>query len=164
MKLKDRISNIKTILPYCSGWSNEVKIVVDEVGEFFANLFNNDDRFKHSGYDRIFPRVFLSETLNTDYKTHSTTIGLEYVYDSDRDGCYTAQYYFNDEDLEDACFGKTGAIIEYSEVPDNIWAIIQDELYENARKTVADDLASATKEVDRCTNKFLEFNKLELFK
>ena len=164
MELKDRIANIKTILPYCSGRSDEVKIVVDEVGEFFANLFNNDDRFKHSGYDRIFPRVFLSKPLNTDYETHSTTIGLEYVYDSDKDGYYTARYYFNDEDLEDACFGMAGAIIEYSEIPDNIWAIIQDELYENARKNMTDSLISATKQVDRCADKFLEFIKLELFK
>ena len=164
MELKDRIKNIKTILPYCSRWSNEVKIIDEKVGRFFANLFNSDDRFQHTNYDRVFPRVFLSESLNKDYKTHSTTIGIEYIYESDRDGYYTEQCYFNDEDLEDTVFGKAGVNIEYSEVPDDIWAIIQDELYKNAVKTIQDDLKSASKEVDRCTNKFIEFNKLEINK
>lgn len=162
MELKDRIANIKAILPYCSQWSNEVKIINEDVGTFFANLFNSDDRFQHTNYNRVFPRIFLSESLNKDYKTHSTTIGIEYVYESDRDGYYTEQCYFNDEDLEDTVFGKAGANIEYSEVPDNIWAIIQDKLYENAVKTIQDDLTAATKEVDRCSNKLLEFNGLQL--
>ena len=164
MELKDRIANIKTILPYCSGRSDEVKIVVDEVGEFFANLIKRDSRFEGTKYEKIYPRVFLHKFLNTDYKTYSTSIGIEYSYDGNREGDYISQFHFNDEDLEDSNFGKVNAKMEYSEIPDNIWSIIQDKLYENARKTVADDLASATKEVDRCTNKFLEFNKLELFK
>lgn len=164
MELKDRIKNIKAILPYCSQRSDEVKIINEKVGRFFANLFNNDDRFTHSRYDRVFPRIFLFEYLNNDYKTNSTTIGIEYIYESDRDGYYTAQYCFNDEDLEDTVLGKGGTKIEYSEVPDDIWAIIHDELYENAVKTIQKDLKSASKEVDRCTNKFIEFNKLEINK
>lgn len=164
MELKDRIENIKAILPFCSRWSDEVKIVSEEVDKFFANLFSSDDRFKHPRYDRVFPRIFLSEYLNTDYKTHSKTIGIEYTSEYGREGEYRESYDFNDADLEDTYFGKLGTKIEYSEVPDHIWAIIQDELYKNAVKTIQDDLKSASKEVDRCTNKFIEFNKLEINK
>jgi len=157
MELKDRIANIKTILPYCSGRSDEVKIVVDEVGEFFAEFFKSDEkRFVRPKYDRIFPRI--------SWGPYYGTVKIGYCYDSDRDGEYWETYEFNDPDIESSRLAPKSMLIEYSEIPDNIWAIIQDELYKNARKNLTDSLISATKEVDRCTNKFLEFNKLELFK
>lgn len=157
MELKDRIKNIKTILPYCSKWSNAVDIVDEEVGKFFSEFFKSDEkRFTRPNYDRVFPRI--------NWSSYYGTVRIGYCYDSDRDGEYWETYEFNDPNIEPSKLAPQSMLIEYSEVPDNIWAIIQDKLYENAMRTVQSDLAAATKEVDRCTNKFIEFNKLEINK
>lgn len=160
MELQDRIHNIKTLLEYCPKSTEDVHIVDEKVGLFFAKFFNSHgDRFKHTPYEHVYPRISLCETLNKDYKTHSTTVCVEYVYDNDRDGYYTKTYYFNDEDLEDSCspFHKSW-LIEYSEIPDNIWAIIQDTLYEKATEYINKKLKSAKQSVIYWEDKLIEFN------
>ena len=164
MKLEDRIQNIKTLLKYCPHSTRDVTIVEENVGLFFANLFNNDKRFQHTPYDRVYPRIYLYETLNTDYKTHSTSIEIEYTYDNDRDGEYTRCYAFNDEDLKDTCFYCLhSSSLEYSDVPDNIWEIIQNILYDKATKEINENLKSAKDSVIYWENRKEEFeNKLQL--
>ena len=157
MTLEERIQNIKRLLEFCPFSTDEVKIVEEKVGLFFANLFNNDGRFEHTPYDHVYPRIYLSEDLNTDYKTYSTTIAIEYVYDADRDGWSTETVYFNDKDLEDAYFSGIGKI-EYSEVPDDIWEIIQNELYKKATEHIREELDSAKKSVKYWKDKLLDFN------
>lgn len=162
MKLEDRIQNIKTLLGYCPHSTRDVTIVEENVGLFFANLFNNDSRFQHTPYDRVYPRIYLYEALNTDYKTHSISIGIEYTYDNDRDGEYTKSYTFDDEDLKDTCLYK-GFPLKYSDVPDNIWEIIQNILYDKAMKTINEELQSAKDSVIYWENRKDEFdNKLKL--
>lgn len=158
MKLPERIQNIKTLLGYCPKSSDEVKIIEDKVGKFFANLFNNDERFKHTKYDRVYPKISLSEMLNRDYKTYSYTINIEYVYNSDRDGDYVAWYYFKDDDLEDTVLNDGSGTLEYYEVPDYIWEIIQTTLYEKATKYIKKELVSSKKSVDYWENRLVEFN------
>ena len=161
MKLEDRIHNIKTLLKFCPHSTADTKIVEEKVGLFFANLFNDDERFTHTLYDCVYPRIYLSELLNTDYETHSTTISIEYVYDSDRDGDYCESYNFNDQDLEDTYFYKDlkyRTLIEYSEVPDDIWEIIQTILYEKATENINKELISAKRSVEYWEKKLLEFN------
>lgn len=161
MTLEDRIENIKTLLKFSPQSSEDVWIVEDKVGLFFANLFNNDERFQHTHYDKVYPRIFLSEELNTDYKTHSTTIGIEYTYDADRDGEYREMVFFNDKDLEDAYFSNIGTI-EYSEVPDYIWEIIQNTLNKEATKHINNVLKSAKESVKYWKNRLLEFKQTKL--
>ena len=81
MKLKDRIENIKTLLKYCPHSTKDVDIIEEKVGLFFANFFNNDNRFTKSHYDHLYPRIYLTEHLNKDFKTHGTTICIEYCYE-----------------------------------------------------------------------------------
>lgn len=162
MKLEDRIQNIKKLLKYCPHSTRDVTIVEDNVGLFFADLFNNDKRFKHTPYSRVYSRIYLSEALNTDYKTHSTSIGIEYKYDNDRDGEYTESYIFDDEDLKDTCFYRNFPL-KYSDVPDNIWEIIQNILYDEATKEINENLKSAKDSVIYWENRKEEFeNKLQL--
>lgn len=157
MKLKDRIENIKTLLEYCPHSSKDVEIIDENVGLFFANLLNNNERFKHTTYDHVYPQISLSKQLNKDFKTYSYTIALEYVYDSDRDGDYTNILWFNDDDLEDSCFyGKPD--IEYSDVPDDIWEIIQNILYNKATSNINKELISAKNSVKYWEDKLSEFN------
>jgi len=164
MKLEDRIQNIKTLLSYCPHSTRDVTIVEDNVGLFFAELFNNDKRFKHTPYSRVYPRIYLCEELNTDYKTHSTSIGIEYTYDNDRDGEYTESYVFDDEDLKDTCFYTYKNLsLKYSDVPDNIWERIQNILYNKATKEINEELKSAKDSVIYWENRKDEFeNKLQL--
>ena len=168
MKLEDRIHNIKVLLKHCPHSTADTVIVEEKVGLFFANLFNNNERFKSTPYDHVYPRIYLSETLNIDNETYSSTIAIEYVYDSDRDGNYCASYDFNDPDLEDAYFYrefKDRDLIEYSEVPDNIWEIIQIILYKKATENINYELISAKRSVEYWEKKLLEFNNnLELKK
>jgi len=171
MKIKDRIQNIKTLLKYCPNSTNDVFIVEEKVGLFFANFFNNDGRFTKSHYDHLYPRIYLTEHLNKDFKTHGTTISIEYCYDSDRDGDYLESYYFNDPDLKNTYLYKEYKdspyhhFIEYSEVPDYVWEIIQNKLYEKATKNVNKELESAKSLVKYWENKKEEFdNKFQLNK
>jgi len=144
MRIEDRIQNIKKLLKYCPHSTRDVTIVEDNVGLFFADLFNNDKRFKHTPYSRVYPKIYLYEELNIDYKTHSTSIGIEYTYDNDRDGEYTESYVFDDEDLKDTCFYTYKNLsLKYSDVPDNIWEIIQNILYDKAMKEINKELQSA---------------------
>lgn len=164
MTLEKRIENIKTLLKdFCPHSTRDVTIVEENVGLFFANLFNNDERFQHTPYDKVYPRIYLYEALNTDYKTHSTSIGIEYTYDNDRDGEYTQSYVFNDEDLKDACsYCLHGSSLEYSDIPDNIWEIIQNILLKDANKHINKELESAKKSVVYWENKINNYNQLKL--
>ena len=169
MKLEDRIQNIKTLLKYCPRSTGDVKIVEEKVGLFFADLFNNDGRFTKTHYDHVYPRISLSDQINLDFKSYSHTIDIEYCYDSDRDGNYLESYYFNDPDLEDTYLYRDNKdnpyfhFIEYSEVPDDIWEIIQNVLYEEATKYVNQELESAKSSVEYWEKKKADFyNNLKL--
>lgn len=170
MKLKDRIQNIKTLLKYCPHSTRDVDIIEERVGLFFANFFNNNNRFTKTRYDHVYPRIYLTEHLNKDFKTHGTTISIEYCYDSDRDGDYLESYCFNDPDLKDIYFKEYKDspyhhFIEYSEVPDYVWEIIQNKLYEKATENVNKELESAKSSVKYWEEKKKEFdNKLQLNK
>ena len=146
--LQDRIQNIKTLLDYCPITTDEVMIINEEVGLFFANFFNSyGNRFKHTPYDHVYPRMFLHKILNKDFKTYSTTIGIDYVYGGDRDGDYGAFCLFNDEDLNDSCFDFCDGdpLIESSEIPDNIWSIIQSVVYQRALEYINEEINRAEK-------------------
>ena len=169
MKLENRIQNIKTLLKYCPHSTRDVGIVEERVGLFFANFFNNDQRFTKTHYDHVYPRISLSSQMNLDFETHSYTINIEYCYDCDRDGEYLESYYFNDPDLEDTFLYKSHKdspyypFIEYSEVPDDIWEIIQNILYEKATENINKELESAKASVEYWEEKKEEFdNKLQL--
>lgn len=162
MTLEKRIENIKTLLKdFCPHSTRDVTIVEENVGLFFANLFNNDERFQHTPYDRVYPRIYLYTALNTDYKTDSTSIGIEYTYDNDRDGEYTKSYIFDDEDLKDTCFYRS-LPLKYSDVPDNIWEIIQNILIKDVSKHLNKELESAKKSVTYWENKINNYNQLKL--
>lgn len=171
MKIENRIQNIKTLLKYCPHSTADVKIVEEKVGLFFANFFNKDDRFTKTPYGHVYPRIYLTEHLNLDFETHGTTISIEYCYDNDRDGDYLESYCFNDSDLKDTYLYKEYKdnpychLIEYSEVPDYIWEIIQNKLYDKATENINKELKSAKAYVEYWEEQLFEFeNKLKLNK
>lgn len=160
MELKDRVFNIKLLLKFCGG-SVLNRIITDiRVGTFFAQLINNDDRFMHTSYTAVYPKFRLETFLNTDYNTYSYSIGFEYVYDNDRDGEYTEEYSFRDPDLEDTALPEivlSGAVLEYSEVPDDIWEIIQNELYTVAMDRTHYRMVTEHLSAERINNEIREF-------
>lgn len=162
MTLEKRIENIKILLKdFCPHSTRDVTIVEENIGLFFANLFNNDERFQHTPYNRVYPRIYLYEALNTDYKTHSFSIEIEYTYDNDRDGEYTQSYTFDDEDLKDTCFYRS-LPLKYSDVPDNIWEIIQNILFKKASEHLNKELEDAKESVIYWENKIINYNRLKL--
>lgn len=167
MELQDRIQNIKTLLEYCPIATDEINIINEEVGLFFANFFNSyGNRFKYTPYDRVYPRIYLHKTLNKDFKTHSTTLGIDYIYGGNRDGDYRVSYFFNDKDLNDSCFDfrDEDTLIEYSEIPDNIWSIIQSVIYQKALKYINKEIHAAEWSLEYWKKRLLEFNNKGLEK
>ena len=167
MELKDRIENIKTLLQYCPFSTRDTMIVEEEVGLFFAKFFNSKDKFTKSSYDHIYPKISLHEEVLDEFKGCST-IRIDYCYDCDRDGEYWDGYYFNDPSMaryyEKYNLMKPWLIIEYSEIPDNIWEIIEKEIYKKASETVKEDLKDAEQHLKYAKNKVEEFNSLILNK
>lgn len=168
MNIHDRIENIKKLLKYCSHSTADVKIIEEKVGLFFGNFFNNDERFQHCRYskDKIYPKISLHEE-NTFKGYEGSTIRIDYCYDFDRDGEDWTGYNFNDLTMlkyyQRYDFMKPRVLINYDEVPDHIWAIIQNELYEAATKNVNEKLESAKSTLEYWEKKKEEFdNKLNL--
>ena len=52
--------------------------------------------------------------------------------------------------------------IKYNEIPDYIWKIIQDQLYENAKKVQQEELDSAEASLTQHKKDFDDFSKLTL--
>lgn len=163
MKINERIEIIKRLLNYCPHSTVDVKIIEERVGSFFGKFFNGDERFNHCHYsrDKIYPRISLHEEVMDGYKDCST-IHIEYCYDFDRDGEYWTGYYFNDPTMlryyRRYDFMKPRVLIDYNEVPDYIWEIIQGELYEIATKSIKEGLESAKASVEYWKKRKEEFD------
>lgn len=160
MELKDRIFNIKLLLKFCGGSSRDRIITDTRVGVFFTQLINSDERFIHTRYSVVYPKFTLEAFLNTDYRTYSYSIGFEYVYNSDRDVDYTEEYSFYDSDLEDTAMAGVAlsdAVLQYSEIPDNIWEIIQNKLYRVAMDRIHFRMSSEHLSAERINNEIRDF-------
>lgn len=133
-------------------------IVEETVGRFFADYFKNNYRFKKPPYDHVYPKI------NID--SYDNTIRLSYIYDADRDGEAWATYRFNEfkfehgYDLNEDCYILPR--IDYESIPDEIWAIIQEKLYENAKETVEKELKYAKAAILNCEKKSKEFGSLKI--
>lgn len=156
MKLKDRIQNIKTLLGYCS--NEEVEIIEEKTGKFFSKFFSKDDRFTTPRYDPTYITISLATYILN--KNNKYRLDISYCYSADRDGEDWATYGFNDpEVIYDYDFLEPNDSLEYSEIPDYIWKIIQDEIYKEATKTVDENLKEAMSHLDYCTLKVLKLKK-----
>lgn len=163
MNIYDRIKNIKTLLKYCPHSTADVKIIEEKVGLFFGDFFNKDERFQHCRCKgNIYPKISLHEE-NTFKNFEGSTVRIDYCYDWDRDGEDWIGYYFNDLTMskyyEKYDFMKPRILIEYNEVPDYIWEIIQKILYDKAIVNINNELESAKKSVKYWEEKLFEFNK-----
>lgn len=147
MNIEDRIQNIKTLLKYCPHSTADVKIIEEKVGLFFDNFFNTDERFQHCRCEgKIYPKISLHEE-DIFEGCEGSTVRIDYCYDWDRDGEDWTGYYFNDLSMskyyERYDFMKPRTLIDYNEVPDYIWEIIQNELFDLATKKVNKDVEDA---------------------
>ena len=156
MKLKDRIQNIKCLLEYCS--NEEVHIVEDKTGKFFSKFFSNDDRFITPPYDTTYITIRLATHILN--KRNKYRLDISYCYAADRDGEDWATYGFDDQEvIYDYDFLEPRVKLKYSEIPDYIWKIIQDEIYKEAASKVDDDLDKAIKYLDHCTSNVEKFTR-----
>lgn len=167
MKLENRIKNIKKLLSYCPHSTADVKIIEEKVGLFFGNFFNTDERFQHCRCEgKIYPKISLHEE-DTFKGCEGSTVCIDYCYDWDRDGEDWIGYYFNDLTMskyyERYDFMKPRILIEYNEIPDYIWEIIQNKLYDKATEEINKELESAKSSVIYWEKRKDEFdNKLQL--
>lgn len=156
MKLKDRIKNIKTLLGYCS--NEEVPIIEEKTGKFFSKFFNGNNRFTSSPYDPTYVTIGLATHILNDKGQYGLMIS--YCYSADRDGEEWADYYFDDPNVDyEYDFLKPKDNLRYSDIPDWVWKIIQDEIYKKATEQVDKDLKGAMSHLDRCTTRALNFTK-----
>ena len=172
MKLEDRIQNIKKLLKYCPYSTEDVMLYDDTLAEFFGRFINNDDRFEHCIYcEKIYPKISLAKHVLTrdenDNVIDEYPIMISYIYDSDRDGVDWADYYFDDKLVRNNWMFQDRMsykeLIKYEEIPDNIWEIIQNILYDKATKEINENLKSAKDSVIYWENRKDEFgNKLQL--
>ena len=156
MKLKDRIQNIKNLLEYCS--NEKVHIIEEKTGKFFGKFFSNNDRSITPRYDTTYITISLATYILN--KRNKYRLDISYCYNVDRDGEDWATYGFDDpEVIYDYDFLETRIELKYSEIPDYIWKIIQDEVYKEATNKVDGDLEEAIKYLDHCTSKVEKFTK-----
>lgn len=161
MELKDRIQNIKNLLNYCPVSSDEVMIYDDKCQKFFAKFFSSyPGRFEKPEFDnQCVVQIGLYDIFDANLKTKHNTISIKYCYEYDRsEGEDWTFYLFNDPECYFDRFMERPDI-EYSEIPDYIWKIIQEELYKKATESVNNDLESAFKRLDTCTKRFEKFTK-----
>ena len=156
MKLKDRIQNIKTLLGYCS--NEKVEIIEEKTGKFFSKFFSGDNRFTTPKYNPTYITIRLATYILN--KNNKYRLDISYCYSADRDGEDWVTYGFDDpEVIYDYDFLEPNDSLEYSEIPDYIWKIIQDEVYKEAMKKVDKDLKEAMSHLDYCTSKVEKFTK-----
>ena len=156
MKLEDRIHNIKTLLGYCPVATDEVMINDGVCTKFFGKFFSSQpDRFKKPEFDECRVQIELISILDKDVRTKHYTVGLQYCYNWDREGEDWTLYYFNDPE----CYYREWQHpeLEYSEIPDYIWEIIQDVLFKKATERVNKDVESAYQTLEYVRNKRDEF-------
>ena len=156
MELKDRIQNIKTLLSYCPKASDEVMINNEVCTKFFGKFFSSQpNRFKKPEFDECRVQIELISILDKDVRTKHYTVGLQYCYNWDREGEDWTLYYFNDPE----CYYREWQHpeLEYSEIPDYIWEIIQDVLFKKATERVNKDVESAYQTLEYVRNKRDEF-------
>lgn len=140
MELHDRILNIKKLLKYCS--NQEIEIYEKKSGKFFHDLFAQDKFYHHMYFDAGFTIGLYLDTV-----AEVPTMFIEYIYEYDREGSDATLVLFNDDDAKyryvtEGGFGAYGdrnspeghGILEYSDIPDWIWEIIENTLKEKANK------------------------------
>ncbi|MBP3732493.1 MAG: hypothetical protein J6I84_04530 [Bacilli bacterium] len=123
-------------------------IIDEKVGLFFANLVNNNPRYQSTPYEHVYPRIRLMDK----------SITLSYCYEADRDGEDWINYVFEDPTVNENLW-EPSERIRYSEIPDDIWEIIQSKLYENATKTIDKELKEARSHLKYLEEKKKEFDK-----
>jgi hypothetical protein len=160
MDIKERIANIKKILPYCSHWSNEVMIVDEELGRFFSKFFTEDDRFETPEHDHTYVKIWEDYTGYGCDPQDYQEIRISYRYHYDRsDGEDWVSYHFEEPIKYKYDFLEPKVKIKFEEIPDRIWKIIQDQLYENAIENVNKELESAKKSFEYWQEKKNSFDK-----
>lgn len=123
--IETRINNIKRLLKFKD--DGEIMILDKRCAQFFQSFFDSPKFYRHPCFDEcnITLGLYLPSTALIP------TLFIEYIYEYDRDGCDTELILFND-DSADYMFGDWGKRgtsrdnIEYSDIPEEIWEIIED--------------------------------------
>ena len=125
------------------------------------NFFSgNYGRFKKPEFENeCTVQIGLYDIFDKNLKTKHNTISIQYCYEYNRsEGEDWTFYLFNDPE----CYFDgyiTSYDLEYSEIPDYIWEIIQDEVYKKATEIIDSDLEKAIKNLDYCTSRVEKFTK-----
>ena len=155
MKLTERIHRIKALLDYCP--NEEVHVVDEKVGKCFADYINSHNDLQHCRYDTAYPTISLYNTFPT--KDNVYALDFKYVYDADRDGEYYERYTFNDpEAIYEYDWLEPHHNLHYSDIPDDVWEIIEQWAFKEACKTINKGVEKAVKSLDWWKRKRTEFN------
>lgn len=123
--IETRINNIKRLLSRFNDC--EITIFDKRCAQFFQSFFDSPRFYRHSCFDEC--NITLGLYLPTTAIT--PTLFIEYIYEYDREGYDTELVLFNDDsaNYRFGDWGKRGTSrdnIEYSDIPEEIWEIIED--------------------------------------
>jgi len=127
MNITDRIDNIKKILYFCV--NQEINFFDEKCGEFLSDLLVSKGEYEP--YYKVYTiGLYLSSV------SKNPTIFLKYTYETDYDKDTNFLLFHDDKALYDygEQYGTIQYDLEYTDIPDEMWEIIQ-KLAENKAKT-----------------------------
>ena len=127
MSITDRIDNIKKILYFCV--NQEINFFDEKCGEFLSDLLVSKGEYEP--YYKVYTiGLYLSSV------SKNPTIFLKYTYETDYDKDTNFLLFHDDKALYDygEQYGTVQYDLEYTDIPDEMWEIIQ-KLAENKAKT-----------------------------
>jgi hypothetical protein len=141
MNITDRIDNIKKILYFCV--NQEINFFDDKCGEFLSNLLVS--KGEHEPYYKVYTiGLFLSSV------SKNPTIFLKYAYEKDYD-TDTNFLLFHDENASYDYGEQYGTVkyeLEYTDIPDEMWEIIQICAENKAKTDVELEMKSAQRQYE----------------
>ncbi len=157
MKLEDRIKNIKSILKFCV--NNKVEIYNETCINYFTKFFKNHSKFPDAFTGIITIGNFLeSVAINP-------TLMIQYCY-KEGVGEYDEQlilFIDPEEEYQNWPWDNEGEL-NYSEIDDDIWKIIEEESYKSAKKNVEDEFENIKSTIEYYTKLKNDFESLILVK
>ena len=148
MKIEDRIQNIKLLLKYCPHSTNDVIIYNDEVANFFSKFLSDNKRF-YTPCVPDKPRIKIELAKHVITRDDNDNVLDEYPimfsYYAEVNEYYDdwETYYFDDPLIRNHWMFSDYISIKYDEIPDHIWEIIQNELYDVAQLYINKELEQA---------------------
>lgn len=168
MEITERIHRVKDRLRYCG--NEEILLKNKEALAYFKDFFHERPRPKYNNVFGDFTGYTLEIGLYLGTTGDNPTLHIKYNTPSKEWGCYDdyefiifnddeAHYkngYWGDRNNDDSLYVGE---LEYSDIDDEIWEIIENEALENANNLAAKGLEAAQDSVSFYESRIIELNR-----